>query len=561
MGVPGFFAWLLRKYQNSNIVSEKINDEIDTLYLDANCLYHPQCHKVLDHYNNTLSVDQLEDKMISRILQYVDFIINLVNPRKHTFIAVDGVAPLAKMNQQRKRRFRALKDNELRNSIKKKYGKETTTIWNNTVITPGTNFMEKLHMRMIAYINKSNRKIIYSSYHNCGEGEHKILQDIKSKPENDSYMIYGLDADLIFLALASNRKRMYLLREDHIFTNEVAKKEYDDITEKLNCVSISEVKNCINHHIKTLINIETNYDFSKDFTLICYFSGNDFIPNLPSIEIKNYGLDFLMDQYATTYLSLKTGLIQGDNINMNFFKMYISNISRSEDFYFRVKFPEFLDKNSKRICSSTNDYDIEIWNMENMKMFGQQPDPVKLGSDRSDLWKFRFYEHYYGVSGHQTEHIHEMCHNYMEGIIWTMKYYFQKCPSHTWQYKYYHAPFSSDLKEYLAHFDLTSIKFPEEVQITPYVQLLGVLPPSCYGILPTKYGSLMTNADSPIIDLYPVNIKLDMLYKDVYHKCTSLVPNIDIKRMIDATKAIELTDKEKINNVISNKLIVNYKQN
>ena|SRR5271166_2692968 len=121
MGVPGFFAWLLRKYQNSNIVSEKINDEIDTLYLDANCLYHPQCHKVLDHYNNTLSVDQLEDKMISRILQYVDFIINLVNPRKHTFIAVDGVAPLAKMNQQRKRRFRALKDNELRNSIKKKY--------------------------------------------------------------------------------------------------------------------------------------------------------------------------------------------------------------------------------------------------------------------------------------------------------------------------------------------------------------------------------------------------------------------------------------------------------
>ena len=51
MGVPGFFAWLLKKYKkNNNIIIQSINQSVDWLYLDSNCLFHPQCHKILAYY-------------------------------------------------------------------------------------------------------------------------------------------------------------------------------------------------------------------------------------------------------------------------------------------------------------------------------------------------------------------------------------------------------------------------------------------------------------------------------------------------------------------------------
>ena len=47
------------------------------------------------------------DDIWADILGYTDHIINLVKPRKLLFIGFDGVAPRAKMNHQRARRFRS----------------------------------------------------------------------------------------------------------------------------------------------------------------------------------------------------------------------------------------------------------------------------------------------------------------------------------------------------------------------------------------------------------------------------------------------------------------------
>jgi len=561
MGVPGFFAWLLKKYKKNNIIQPNITHDIDTLYIDANCLFHPQCQKVLSYYLNSLDTPTLESQMISRILNFIDYLIGFVNPKKRVYLAVDGVAPRAKINQQRKRRYKAANENNKRDGIKKKHNREIIDKWTNTAITPGTEFMEKLHEKLLNHLkhvkshSMPNIEFVYSSYHTPGEGEHKLLDDIrKLSPDDTSNMvIYGLDADLMFLAMASGRPNIYLLREDITPAGSGHGNQPEmidilmDVSEDLSYVSVDLTKEHIDIYIREKIETENNFvdpgiSFINDFIVCCFLLGNDFIPSLPSLNIKNNGIDYLLDQYVKTYAKLDSGLVvvkdkdHTHTLNMEFLHMLLNLIALNEQDYFENQYPKYIARLQYHKPQSSDPYEVAIWNMENMRDIKIR-DPIRLGKGSPTDWKYRYHNHYHNISTYYDNYINAISQEYIRGILWTLDYYFKSCGSVSWQYPYYCAPFASDILLYLnanPGLILSSINPHDPVDnilVSPFVQLLAVIPPAYINLLPQKLRYLSSSIESPIIDMFPQNVKLDYLYKDILHKCMPLISNVDTNRI------------------------------
>lgn len=567
MGLPGFFAWILKKYAK-NILFDNLHSNPKYLYVDANCLFHPECFKILENFE-TDNIDSLKEKMFKRIVNFLDFLEKYVSPTELLYIAVDGTAPMAKIIQQRKRRYKSELDNKMKNEIKFKHGKITNYSWSNTTITPGTEFMEELHLYLLKhYQNKKSQntnskiKYIYSSYHTPGEGEHKILQHIKKNTNfDDNIVIYGLDADLIFLAMASNRENIYLLRERTLLKNKEINKQKEEINDYINdvqremtYVSIKETKSYFNKDLEAKVNsLDKNFkhfDYSNDLIFICFLLGNDFLPHFPSIDIHHEGLDELLESYIKTLLKTKAKLIERNyekntvEINNLFFQMMIEDMGEKETHYFYNNLFESMERHKRRKCFEEDPYKKEIWHLDNLKQ-ENIVDNLQLGIDEKSVWKYRYYEYYFKITGKQEKYVENLCDMYVTGIKWMTEYYFLECPDWKWNYVCHHAPFISDIAKYIKTIDLNNIIFQNNKHIPMMSQLLSVFPPSCCHYLPESYRILVSDSKSPVIDLFPSKVKIDTLYKSQLYQCIPLIPYLDINRILEATKNLKLTKEEK----------------
>ncbi len=536
----------MKKY-DKEFIFDKIDDELDYLLIDTNCLIHPMCFKVLETSSNTLD---LEENMIKKVIEYIEYLIDYVKPVKATYIAIDGVAPCAKIKQQRYRRYKSISDKILFDKIKKKYNKPISeTIWNNSAISPGTEFMYKLHCYINNWIRSRKDKIIYSSYLVPAEGEHKLLQFIKQNENINNYIIYGLDADLIFLALTSNNK-IFLLRE----SNELTKTE----SVLLKYVSIDIMKDSIYSTISSYIDTDLELDkqhIIKDFIFMCYLLGNDFLPHIHSIDIYDNGLDLLIDKYSDTLLELFISndkysdtllelfisndkysdtvlelfisndnnnyyLLNNDNsINMNFFKIFILKLSLEEETCLREKF----NKQKRYRMLPDDPFDKEMFKIDNLLF--KIDDPIKLGSDNHIEWRKRYYKYYFDTDNPE-EMSKKIVLHYLAGLKWTTLYYFDKCPSWEWYYPFDNPPFLSDIYNYLVN--INNIKFELSKPLEPFMQLLIILPPQLNYLLPNNLRKLVNNPKSSLSYLYPYEFEQDFLNKKKYWMGIPKLPNLDI---------------------------------
>ncbi|KAJ1340297.1 hypothetical protein BSLG_005070 [Batrachochytrium salamandrivorans] len=263
--------------------------EYDCLYLDMNGIIHPCCHP------EDRPAPTTEDEMYIEIFKYIDRIMSIIRPRKVLYMAI--VAPRAKMNQQRSRRFRAAQEEQLKNEAEDRIRKELE---------------EKGHMA------QDPLKVIISDASIPGEGEHKIMDYIRRQRNQPGYdpqthhVLYGLDADLIMLALATHEPHFNILR---------ILREYLEIELAVPDLSFEW-------------NLERAID---DWVFLCFFVGNDFLPHLPSLEIREGAIDQLIKLWKQ-YLSTWGGfLTDSGDLDLKRVEEMIIELGKVEDVTFQKR--------------------------------------------------------------------------------------------------------------------------------------------------------------------------------------------------------------------------------
>ncbi|KAJ6526042.1 exonuclease II [Mycena capillaripes] len=358
VGIPKFFRYISERYPlTSQLIQENKIPEFDNLYLDFNGIIHNCSHPNDEDAHFRLS----EEQIFTSIFAYVDHLFGKIKPKKLFFMAVDGVAPRAKMNQQRSRRFRTAKEAK---EIREKAEQKGETLpeekaFDSNCITPGTPFMTRLSAQLRYFINKKitedsnwrDVEVVLSGHEVPGEGEHKIMEYIRlsrAQPDynpNVRHCLYGLDADLIMLGLLSHDPHFCLLREEVKF-GPASRKRGNTSLEAINfyLLHLSLMREYLDlefRDIEPVLGFEYSLErVIDDFILLAVFVGNDFLPNLPDLHIHENGLEKLFDVYKKVLPGLKGYLNEGGLIDTQRLQVVLDEMALWEQEVFEKEYAD-----------------------------------------------------------------------------------------------------------------------------------------------------------------------------------------------------------------------------
>lgn len=476
MGIPYYFKNCIDQFNDIYIPYTNFNINIDNLFLDLNCAIHPCAKDETD-----------EDIIIQKVLNKIDVLVKLTNLKKLLFIAIDGVAPKAKMIQQKQRRF-----------------SNYNNLWDTNAISPGTSFMNKLN-NAITNI-KYDFNIIISNSDIPGEGEHKIFNYIHHNSTNDINVVYGLDADLIMLSLIQN-SNIYLLREKTEFNIE-------KIDEEFLYFNINSLKEQIFQKISSL----SDYKLDKntviyDYIFLCFLLGNDFIQPLISLNIRYNGINKLINYYIQ---------LQNDF----FGKFYIINLQSYNIIHnLQLLFNKISYHENNDILTIINKKDKQLINNNIDNIITDRSDEKIIFKDISN-WELKYYNFFFNNShiilpntkNMLNNDISDISYNYVKALHWISNYYFKRKVCWRWCYHYHFSPSSKDIYNItLKTFDFI---FKEDNPYSTNHQLIQILPKKSFHLLNDNIVNKLRQFDY----MYPTNFKRNTILKKYYWEGHGFLP-------------------------------------
>jgi len=532
MGIPSYFSYIVKNHGNIIKMLQYLKD-INNFYLDSNSIIY-DCLRLHSREYDVKHKDAFESILIRAICIKIDEYIDIVKPNGTIYIAFDGVAPVAKLEQQRNRRYKSKLLQMIEEELSNKEAGPAHKEWDRTAITPGTDFMEKMGQYVINYYQHKETKygvkqIIVSTANEPGEGEHKLFAHIRrysKKHKNQTNLVYGLDADLIMLCLnhLSISKHIYLFRETPEFIKSIDaslqpnKAYYLDIP-ILADVIISEM----NNYKKANTKQQTNRLY--DYIFLCFFMGNDFMPHFPALNIRTGGIHIIIAAYQNTIGKTNMNLTDGRHIYWNNVRTVVDYLAQNEHRYLLDQY-KIRDRWEKRYYPNSTLIE-KIKKLDNIPT--QERDIEKFIDPATKYWQLRYYKYLFGIDI-SKHYIKKICMNYLEGLEWVMHYYTTGCPDWRWCYRYHYPPLLKDLVYFIPNWETRMIPKNNHIPVRSLTQLSYVLPYPSLHLLPEE-------VKKKLLATYPSGYRMD--FKIYWSFCKYFweahvdFPEINIDRIQD----------------------------
>ncbi len=428
MGVERFFSSVKNDFNIiKNTSKPYIKLEGKHLFIDFNSIVHVLSAHMISTINNCIkkqkescpfnfdSSDNFENNLLKEINNYlIDLIDGNVNSKnlETIYMAIDGVPTMAKISEQKKRRYMGSMISFLTEK------KEAEFSWSKNNISPGTSFMKLLQENLksnslkerIEKICPRLKNLIISDTSSPGEGEMKIINYIKKNlnKSNDKIIVYSPDSDMIILLMMLEND-LTILRYDQ------QKSVLDDrIDGKIyNILNVNNFSDVLINHIKSRIkhiNIHKR-NIINDIIFIFTIFGDDFLPKLEPFRV-NTDIFTIIDYYLANFIvngyileKINNVISIRNNSLLNFFKILskqellflkrnsnnhiYSNFNKiekdifsSEMYQFREIFSEyiwkfiFVTKKTNNECSAVTPNNVsKCYNVNQFENFISKDDP------------------------------------------------------------------------------------------------------------------------------------------------------------------------------------------
>jgi 5'-3' exonuclease len=547
MGIPFYFRTVTR--QHPHLIAKTCGrNVVHGLYLDLNCAIHQCARDAIVQASATNPIPAapaIEVDIIDKTIAYIDKIVAFARPTRTLFVAIDGPPPRAKMVQQRKRRFVSSWRNKLAPNVE--------SIWDRNAITPGTRFMASLSTSLASHFEAyrdlhPQMEVHFHDSNDPGEGEAKIFRRIREETQradvrqtNTADVVYGLDADLIMLSLIANAagapRPLYLLREPA---------EYD----------LKHTDQPFMYFdTRSLATIMTNSTIDvRDYVVLCFLMGNDFIPPLSYLKINNNGIDHVIKHYKAIQAlqSKRTLVVKGDDgalgIDYEFLLAIIERIKDEEDTSLAAgdaAYYAFVPHRIPSAQAAANDPNAAQTRIDNYPSCNKFPNVIRPNTTG---WRQRYYYNLF-FKMNEAKDIDGVCANYLEGIQWTFDYYFGgNDPSWGWYYKNEYSPTALDLFNHMIECSSQSPRLASRARATscdpmrydPFeparmrteeataLQLLMVLPPESFHLLPNALRHAAVDESVGLMHMYPSSFYLTTYLKKFLWECHPMLPLVDM---------------------------------
>lgn len=509
MGVPKFFRAMLRRYPDA--VQKKMPAQVDWLHLDFNGLMHPVCRGVMKQCPD-LSRDDLEARMMDALCQELERMAARFEPREGLLVAIDGPAPVAKMIQQRERRFKSMVDAREARAKRIEFGCPAASHWDTNAITPGTEFLYEVSVRLEAVLRQAPADSalarvpcrVLTDGQVPGEGEHKLFQYIREQGlEGRVHTIVGLDADLIFLSMLSPADRIFLSREEE--------------PEAWQFIDVACLRRAFWEDVGVRPEDPRGPRVIQDICLLGCLFGNDFLPTTYVFDLRHKGFLRLLEGYRTFWKTKDRTLFDAEGrIDFAALAALLKPFADEETEILADEVAQVLRRRPPPFVAdsalSAAENRFRAW--EHARLWTSLDPVIHRVPWRTDGWQEGYYRELFELKTPDGASLpvdevarlrRAVAGHYVEGIVWVLHYYTGRLQDWHWFFPFHTAPLLQDLVEALQQLADWTPQFAFRGPLAPLQQLALVLPVASHA--PLLPAALQRVLEGELWWLYPTQTR------------------------------------------------------